>query len=137
MAGGTEWLVDAFGCDAARLRDAEGLSGLGQRLITRLELTVLGQPILHKFGGGGGVTALYLLSESHLAWHTYPESELATFNVYCCRPRPPLDWAALLTSELGAREVTVQTVLRGVVRPRDGASSAEEPGSRARAGKGT
>jgi S-adenosylmethionine decarboxylase len=113
MIGGTEWLVDAFGCDAARLRDEGSLSALGQRLIKRLDLTVIGQPLVHKFGGGGGVTALYLLSESHLAWHTYPESELATFNVYCCRPRPPLDWALLLTTELGAREVTVQTVLRG------------------------
>lgn len=113
MSGGTEWLVDAFGCDAARLRDAEGLSALGEQLIARLELTVLGTPLVHKFGGGGGVTALYLLSESHLAWHTYPESELATFNVYCCRPRPPLDWVALLSRELGAREVTVQTVVRG------------------------
>lgn len=110
---GTEWLVDAFGCDPGRLRDVAGLSALGQLLITRLELTVLGTPLLHKFGGEGGATALYLLSESHLAWHTYPESELATFNVYCCRPRPSLDWAALLSSELGAREVTVQTVLRG------------------------
>jgi S-adenosylmethionine decarboxylase len=113
MAGGTEWLVDAFGCDAARLRDAHGLSALGQLIITRLELTVLGTPLVHEFGGAGGVTALYLLSESHLAWHTYPESELATFNVYCCRSRPPLDWAGLLRTELGAREVTVQTVLRG------------------------
>lgn len=113
MTGGTEWLVDAFGCDAARLRDAQRLSALGQLIITRLELTVLGTPLLHKFGGGGGVTALYLLSESHLAWHTYPESELATFNLYCCRPRLPLDWGGLLSSELGAREVTVQTVLRG------------------------
>ena len=41
------------------------------------------------------------------------ESELATFNLYCCRPRLPLDWGGLLSSELGAREVTVQTVLRG------------------------
>ncbi len=42
-------------------------------MIAALGLAVVGAPQVHHFGGPGGVTALYLLSESHLACHTYPE----------------------------------------------------------------
>jgi len=76
---------------------------------------VLGEPLVHQFPEPGGVTALYLLTESHLAWHTYPESGLLTLNVYCCRPRAPIDWAALLGPALGAERVSVRGVVRGEV----------------------
>lgn len=117
MRGGVEWLVDAYGCDAARLRDRAVLLDLGAALIRSLELHVIGAPQVHQFGGPGGITALYLLSESHLAWHTYPEHGLATINVYCCRARPPLDWSALLLRTLGAQRVTVMDIARGAGAP--------------------
>jgi S-adenosylmethionine decarboxylase len=114
MTGGTEWLVDALGCDRERLRDLSALVDLGAALIATLELRVIGTPLLHRFDGEGGVTGLYLLSESHLAWHTYPESGLCTLNLYCCRPRPALDWAELCTRTLGAESVRVSVVRRGL-----------------------
>ncbi len=113
MLGGSEWLVDAFGCDPDRLRDLDTLAALGQSLVSALELNVIGEPLMHRFAGPGGVTGLYLLSESHLAWHTYPESGLCTLNLYCCRPRPMLDWASLLARSLGASHVSVCVVPRG------------------------
>lgn len=126
LTGGTEWLVDAIECDPERLRDMDTLLALGEMLVTALDLRVIGVPLLHRFGGPGGVTGLYLLSESHLAWHTYPEAGLCTINVYCCRPRPTLDWEALASDRLGARRVVVTMVRRGI----EGASDAEHTGRR-------
>ena len=114
LTGGSEWLVDALECDPVRLRDMEALLALGAALVEALDLRVIGAPLLHRFDGPGGVTGLYLLSESHLAWHTYPETGLCTLNVYCCRPRPALDWEALLSSTLAARRVMVTMVRRGI-----------------------
>lgn len=113
MTGGIEWLVDGFGCDPERLREVGALAAVSEALIAELGLQVLGEPLLHRFAGPGGVTGLYLLSESHLAWHTYPECELATFNLYCCRERPAPDWSALLAARLGAQRVEVRSVARG------------------------
>jgi S-adenosylmethionine decarboxylase len=110
---GMEWLVDAFECDVAALRDAGALAALCDELVNRLDLSVLGAPLIHRFGGPGGVTALYLLAESHLACHTYPERALATFNLYCCRPRARFDWSGLLSARLGAGRVAVTVVPRG------------------------
>ncbi len=113
MHGGTEWLVDATGCSPERLRDPAALARLCDGVVAALNLTVIGAPAIHRFGGPGGVTALYLLAESHLACHTFPETGVATFNLYVCRARPPLDWRPLLVEALGATAVTVTTVARG------------------------
>jgi S-adenosylmethionine decarboxylase len=59
------------------------------------------------------VTGLLLLSESHLALHTYPEYGIATINLYCCRERPVWGWAGRLRATLGATFVTVRAVERG------------------------
>lgn len=113
MTGGTEWIVDAFGCAPDRLREPARLVALLDGVVASLGLSVIGAPHVHVFGGPGGVTALYLLSESHLACHTYPESGVATFNLYCCRERTALAWDGLLREALAATRVTVAQVARG------------------------
>lgn len=113
MTVGTEWLVDATGCTAQRLRDLDALRRLCGRVLAELNLHVVGDGLWHCFPGPGGVTGLYLLTESHLACHTYPESGVATFNLYCCRPRPDWPWQPVLRDELGAAKVSVRTMPRG------------------------
>ena len=75
---------------------------------------MLGPGLWHRFPFPGGVTGLYLLTESHLACHTYPEHALATFNLYCCRPRPRWPWEQRLAEVLGAARVLVRCLPRGV-----------------------
>ena len=110
---GVEWMIDALECDCGALRDLDRVQLICQRVIDDLGLNVVGSPQGHRFPGPGGVTALYMLSESHLACHTYPEYGIATFNLYCCRERPPWNWAAELTDQLGAGKVTVRRFTRG------------------------
>jgi S-adenosylmethionine decarboxylase len=111
--GGTESVVDAFGCTPERLADRRSVEALLDRVIAALGLHVVGDPHLHVFGGAGGVTALYLLSESHLAAHTFPEAGIATVNLYCCRPRPAFPWSIELAEAWGASRVTVRELARG------------------------
>ncbi len=118
---GTEWLIEASGCDAEALRDVGRLRAVFARAVGELGLLVVGEPQWHKFPGEGGVTGLAMLTESHLACHTYPEFGVATFNLYCCRERPEWPWAERLREMLGADEVCA----RGVSR------SAEESHARA------
>ncbi len=109
---GTEWLVDASGCDEAALCDVERLSEVFARAITELGLRPIGAAQWHKFPEPGGVTGLVMLTESHLACHTYPEFSLASFNLYCCRERPAWPWGERLREMLGAEKVCVRRVER-------------------------
>lgn len=113
MIVGTEWLIEAALCDAAKLREVETLQGVFAMLINDLELKTIGEEIWHKFADAGGVTGLVMLTESHLACHTYPEHKIATFNLYCCRKRPTWNWEENLSELLGAKKVSVRKIERG------------------------
>ena len=112
MTLGTEWLIDASGCDADALADIERLRAVFNRIIDDLQLNVVGEIAWAKFSAPGGVSGLALLSESHLTCHTYPEFGAATFNLYCCRKRTAWPWEKMLREMLGANEVTVKVVER-------------------------
>jgi S-adenosylmethionine decarboxylase len=112
-ASGLEYLVDAYRCDPAALRSRGVLEQVFARLIEDLDLRPVGQPLWHVFPAPAGITGLCLLSESHIAIHTFPETRLATINLYCCRPRPAWAWEIHLADILGAGQVIVRTVARG------------------------
>ena len=112
MPVGTEWIIDAFDCDAEKLRDDARLREIFRRVVADLQLKVV-EEVWHRFPGEGGVTGFNLLSESHLACHTYPEYATATFNLYCCRTRPEWNWRENLRRALGASEVKITKIERG------------------------
>ncbi len=125
-----EWLVDAIGCDRGPLSNLECVRRICGEVIEGLQLHVIGEPRWHQFpsrdgsGEPGGVTGLYLLAESHLACHTFPEDGLASFNLYCCRGGPAWHWKAFLRERLGADQVVVRSARRG----RLAFAGASEPG---------
>lgn len=112
MIVGTEWLIEATGCDAERLRSETALRSVFDSIISDLGLKAI-DSIWHTFSGEGGVTGLVALTESHLACHTYPEHGTATFNLYCCRTRPEWDWEMQLKRSLRASAVSVTKIERG------------------------
>ena len=109
---GLEWLIDAHECDPARLRSQPVLAALFARVVAELELRPVADPLWHAFPGEAGVTGLVLLSESHLACHTFPEYGSACLNLFCCRPRADWDFAGRLKHHLRAAAVTVRRLDR-------------------------
>ena len=113
VPSGTEWVVDAHGCDPAALRSRERLEALFREVVGDLGLRAAADPVWRVFPGEGGITGLLLLTESHLACHTFPEKGFAAFNLYCCRPREEWPWPERLRAALQARDVTVRRLARG------------------------
>ncbi len=111
---GTEWLIDASGCDAAALANLDRMRAVFDRVIRDMDLNVLGEIAWHQFDHPGGISGLALLSESHLTCHTYPEFRAATFNLYCCRDRASWTWEITLKEMLGATEVKVRMFERTI-----------------------
>lgn len=109
---GLEWIVEAHGCNAIALADQRRLEGLFGALVEELNLHPLGKTNWHQFPHTGGITGVSLLSESHIACHTFPEYGSLCLNIFCCRPRPGADFETLLRNELGASHVSVRTVDR-------------------------
>jgi S-adenosylmethionine decarboxylase len=109
---GLEWIVEAHGCLPSALCDQRRLEHLFEALVGQLQLHPLGKTNWHQFPGTGGITGVSLLSESHIACHTFPEYGSLCLDIFCCLPRPETDFEALLRQELGAARVSVRKVDR-------------------------
>ena len=52
MIVGTEWLIEATGCEPDALRDEQSIRQILERVVVDLGLKVVGD-VWHKFPGGG------------------------------------------------------------------------------------
>ena len=109
---GTEWIVDARGCSAESLRDLPRLRNLFAQIVADLGLRTIGEAHWHQFPGGGGITGLCLLSESHLTCHTFPEFGSLCLNLFCCVPRSRWDFESELSGRFLATSIRVSCVER-------------------------
>ena len=87
---GLHLTADASGCpaDAAWMRDPSVLRRLCLGAVGEAGLSPVGE-LFQAFDtgspqGGGGITGVVLLAESHLAVHTWPELAAVTLDVYVC-----------------------------------------------------
>ncbi|HEY7288663.1 MAG TPA: S-adenosylmethionine decarboxylase [Vicinamibacterales bacterium] len=114
MATGVEWVVEAYGCSPSLLCDVARLDQLFAQVIADLNLHPCGDAQWTHFAGAGGVTGFRVLSESHLACHSFPEHRTLCLNLFCCRPRPDWDFARHLQEMVGAETVTVRRLERRI-----------------------
>ena len=109
---GCEWVVDARGCDPARVADLAILRALFASIIEELRLSPVADAVWHTFPPPAGITGLVPLAESHLTVHTFPEHGSLCLNLFCCKPRAEWPWAERLRQHVGAEQVTVRRVER-------------------------
>lgn len=103
---GVEWILDVGGCRPAALRNRAGFERLFRRIVRSLKLRGIGSPLWHRFPKTGGLTGVWILAESHVTVHTFPEHASLCFNLFCCKLRPDPDWSralAPLGNELNIR----------------------------------
>ncbi len=109
---GRHLLIDFHDVSTERLDDAGLLSRLLAEAARRGGLTPLGPPVLHHFEGGG-LTGYLLLSESHIAVHTYPELGFAALDVFACGAGDPRAALDVFRTGLAPRRERVTTATRG------------------------
>jgi S-adenosylmethionine decarboxylase len=109
---GQVWVVDAYLCSPSRLRSPAVLGRLFRRIVEGLDLHPVGQPRCVRFPSTGGLTLLWMLKESHLACHTFPEFGSACLDLFSCHPVRPWPWRDVLCRALGARRVRLRCLER-------------------------
>ena len=113
---GLHLTLDIYHCRRVDLlNNSQQWSDMSDR-IRRHQFTVMGQ-LIHEFEGGG-FTGTWLLAESHVAVHTWPEKSGCTIDIYACDVSKSHDedvkaLAFELIAWLEATQYHVQTLHRG------------------------
>lgn len=71
------------------LNDARKIKKMLREIVKVCDLTIL-KTSTHKFEPYG-ITSMFLLSESHVSIHTWPEMGTCAIDVYSCRDGYPVD----------------------------------------------
>lgn len=69
--------------NATRLESMDSMHELLEDICTKYDFTILTKS-QHKFEPQG-LTVLYMLSESHISIHTFPEQNYLALDIYTCR----------------------------------------------------
>ena len=124
QALGRHILCEAYGCDAQVINDLDAV----QRIMVDAAI-VSGAEVrevaFHRFSPQG-VSGVVVISESHLAIHTWPELGYAAIDVFTCgEDVNPWDACNYMVEHFKAQTTTAQEVRRGIIRQAPTVNSTE------------
>lgn len=111
---GRHVLAEIFGCTFEVLNDVKKVEELMVNAALEAGAEVR-EYVFHKFSPQG-VSGVVVISESHLAIHTWPELGYAAVDVFTCGERVnPWDACNFLVEKFNAQHMTATEVKRGLM----------------------
>ena len=107
---GKHYLLNLYGCSLSLLDNEFFLIDLLENAAAACGAQVL-QTISHQFNPQG-VTAICLLSESHISIHTWPEKKEAAVDVFTCGDSNPKIACDIIIEQLNALAYEIDYVQR-------------------------
>jgi S-adenosylmethionine decarboxylase len=106
-------LIELYGCEYGRINKTERVESFMVEAALESGATVVDK-VFHQFSPHG-ISGVVIISESHLAIHTWPEFGYAAVDVFTCGDT--IDHARLQQALIGffqAKSHTVTTIFRGI-----------------------
>lgn len=118
---GRHLLVELGGCSG--LDSLEDIQAIMEEAARQAGATIV-QSVFHRFNPYG-ISGVVVISESHLAIHTWPEHGYASVDVYTCGDTVD-PWKAYeyLREQLHSRSSSVKEFNRGTVEPLESSEAA-------------
>jgi S-adenosylmethionine decarboxylase proenzyme len=109
---GHHMLVEFYNCDNALLDNVDYIERVMNEAAQACGATIV-QSTFHRFSPYG-VSGVVVISESHLAIHTWPEFGYASIDLFTCGPViDPMEAYTVLKEALAAKVTEVNTIRRG------------------------
>ncbi|HDG63820.1 MAG TPA: S-adenosylmethionine decarboxylase proenzyme [Thermococcus litoralis] len=111
---GMHVVLDLYECDPEILDDMERIEEILTKAAEVANATIIDKRF-HKFSPQG-VSGVVVVSESHIAIHTWPEHGYAAVDVYTCGDHTmPLKASEYIIKELKCKKPTVVKLDRGLL----------------------
>lgn len=109
---GQHLIVDMW--DGERFDDQQYIEDTFRQAVEAAKATLL-HIHLHQFSGGGGVSGVAVLAESHISIHTWPERGYAAVDIFMCGDAEPLKAVEVMRRAFRPRHTSVAEHKRGIV----------------------
>ena len=109
---GRHLIAEFYGCDHRVLDDEAAVLAALRSAVEAIGAALIALSSHHY--APQGVTATALIAESHVSIHTWPEHGYAAVDLFTCGGLDPRPGFERLRSALGAQQVRVQEILRGL-----------------------
>jgi S-adenosylmethionine decarboxylase len=119
MHFGEHLMIDGYGGDESKLNDRELVLQCLNELPRRLEMNILGEPVVYLAPGNdkkdpGGWSGFVVIMESHISIHTFPKKGFLSEDVYTCKNDLDTDAVSKYFIDVfGLKDVEVNFVKRG------------------------
>ena len=114
---GKHLIIDAYGIDSKRLKDAKAIKSLLKQLPEEFKMRPLNIPVVKKvtseFYPDWGLSGFIMLYESHVSLHTWPEENYVAMDVYSCKDFDEKAVVKRLKEFWGAKRMKIKLVTRG------------------------
>lgn len=107
---GKHFLLNLYGCSSSLLNDERFLVDLIENAAVASGATIL-KTVFHKFDPQG-ITAICLLSESHISVHSWPEENKAALDIYTCGSANPKIGCDIVIEQLKPTEYKLTYIQR-------------------------
>ncbi|MEW6424803.1 MAG: adenosylmethionine decarboxylase [Bacillota bacterium] len=115
---GRHVLAEIWGCDFDILNDMEKVEQIMVKAALEAGAEVR-ECVFHKFSPQG-ISGVVVISESHLAIHTWPELGYAAVDVFTCGEKvDPWDACNYLTNHFSAKKIMAKETKRGILPATD------------------
>lgn len=123
---GIHIIAELHGCDPALLDDEKFITNILLQAAKETKVTVVDY-VTRKFEPQG-VSVVIIVSESHIAIHTWPELRYAALDFYTCGQEDPENAVREIAAKLETKDLTIFRAERGNIRKIRSVNSKVEKG---------
>ena len=122
MLYGKHLLVEVITTNPKELPDKILIKKVFEEIVRAVNITPVLPPTIYQFPTKpespkhilGGLTAFYIIAESHLAIHTWPENNYLAFDLFSCKDFDEKIVVTIIKNNFSVKKLFQQTINRGI-----------------------
>lgn len=113
-------MFDGYGADQKLLSDITHLTSLLTDIPKKMAMKTICEPMVIEVGpqnpkDDGGISGFIMIAESHISYHTFPQTGFVTADIYTCQNDLDIEkFTQLLIEAFGTDDYDLQVVDRGL-----------------------
>jgi len=122
MHYGKHLLVEVITKNPKELTDKKLIKKVFEEIVKAVNITPVLKPVIYQFPTKlkmpkklkGGLTAFYIIAESHLAIHTWPENNYFAFDLFSCKDFNERQVIQIIKNIFSVKKIFTQVINRGI-----------------------